>query len=330
MSYADEAQGNTSGKLGRVTSNQTFYGKKAEGWFFYNEKYDKKKKKKVEKKKKPVAKAQTQPKKKPVKVPVKPVYSGPPPLSSAWLKVNLPKYLNKALDDPSPQNVRAYLILQKVALDKSERFTDMSKRVSVTDPILDELTRRPFSTSGVNVASAIASMKGENEMKKMGKRMGLWVFYANSAHCPYCNLIGQLLSAQQRLYGFKVLPISLDGTPPPSNFPVVNGYRIDHGQAKKMNVVATPAIYLVNIAKKEYISVGQGSAMSLPELKSRIFLAALQKHWITNDEYAQAMPNNNINMLSDSDKLLTTTDKNGFVKPGDVVKYIEKSFGKEK
>jgi len=95
-----------------------------------------------------------------------------------------------------------------------------------------------------------------------------------------------------------------------------------------MNVVATPAIYLVNISKKENISVGQGSSMSLPELKSRVFLAALQKHWITNDEYAQSMPNNNINLLSDSDKLLTTTDKDGFVKPADVVKYIEGSYGK--
>jgi len=202
MSYADESATQSSSKQGMVTSNQDFYGKKSEGWFFYNEKYDKKKKK-LEKKKTPVAKAQSQPKKEPLKTPVKPVYSGPPPLSSAWLKVNLPKYLNKALDDPSPQNVRAYLILQKVALDKSERFTDMSKRISVTDPVLDELTRRPFASSGVNVAAAVANEKGEKVMKQMGKTMGLWVFYKDSAHCPYCNLVGQLISAQQRLYGFK-------------------------------------------------------------------------------------------------------------------------------
>jgi len=316
--------------LGKVTSPKTFYGKQKEGWFFYNEKYDKKKKKHEEKKKpSTVVKAQPKQQEKPIPK-TKPVYTGPPPLSAAWMKVNLPKYMNRALDDPSPQNVRAYLILQKVSIDKTQRFTNMASRVTVTDPVLDELTRRPFATSGVNVAASIADDKGNKIMKNMGKFMGLWVFYRDPAHCQYCNLVGQLTTAFQRIYGFKVLPVSLDGTLPPAGFPVKYGYRFDNGQSKEMNVVATPAIFLVNTAQKDFISVGQGSSMSIPELKQRVFLAALQKHWISNEQYAQAMPNNDIKLLSDSDKMLTVTDKTGFVDPEQIVNYIEKSFGKRR
>lgn len=317
QSYSDEG-------FGEVTSPKTFYGEHHKGWFFYNEKYDKEKKKKkqVSEPKPPVKPVtRTEPKRE-EKQPAKRVYSGPAPLSAAWLKVNLPKYLNKALDKPTLQNVKAYLLLQKVALDKSERFTDMSHRITVTDPLLDEMTRHPFASSGVNVAAAMASQGGENLIRKMAGKMALWAFYSDSAHCPYCNLVGQLLGAFKRIYGFRVLPISLDGTPPPVGFPVGNGFRVDSGQSKGMNVVATPAIYLVNIVKHEYISVGQGTSMSIPELKQRIFLAALQKHWITNDQYAKTLPNNNIPLLSDS-TVLHPEGGTGFVKPEQVIKFIE-------
>ena len=46
----------------------------------------------------------------------------PQPLSSAWLKQNLEHYLNQAIDDPSPENVAAFYYLQRVMMDKAERF----------------------------------------------------------------------------------------------------------------------------------------------------------------------------------------------------------------
>jgi conjugal transfer pilus assembly protein TraF len=50
--------------------------------------------------------------------------SGPAPLSAAWLRANLERFRDQAIDDPSPRNVALYLYLQRLVLDKAERFAE--------------------------------------------------------------------------------------------------------------------------------------------------------------------------------------------------------------
>jgi len=302
-----------------VASDQSFFGRHREGWFFYNEKIDPEKKKEKKLEPRPEQQARQEPPKEEM-TPEK-RYSGPPPLSAAWLKVNLPKYLNAALDNPSPENVRTYLLLQKLSLDKSTKFSEMAQRVSLTDPMLDEVTRRPLATSGTHIAGAIARKKSEALLTDMAKSMGLFVYY--SRNCPYCGLTGALVSAYKRLYGFTVLPISLDGSAPPEGFPLDSGWRVNNGQAEKMKVAASPAIYLVNVEKNDFISVAQGSSISMEEMKQRVLLAALQKHWITDDQYKSALPNNNVPLLTDSGGEWVATDPHGFVNQSEIVKLFE-------
>ena len=83
-----------------------FRSHRDEGWFFYKDPKDLEKK---EKPKQQVKKSPSLPKpteKDRPKDAVKTVYSGPPPFSAAWLKVMLPRYLNRALDDPTPTMCR--------------------------------------------------------------------------------------------------------------------------------------------------------------------------------------------------------------------------------
>ena len=76
----------------------------------------------------------------------------PQPLSVAWLRKNLEKYRDEAIDAPSPENVAAYFNLQRVMMDKAHRFTDVAHEVVISDPRLDENVRRPISSFAVQAA----------------------------------------------------------------------------------------------------------------------------------------------------------------------------------
>jgi hypothetical protein len=59
----------------------------------------------------------------------------PAPLSAAWLRANLERFRDQAIDDPSPRNVALYLYLQRLVLDKAERFAEATQRAVWADPL---------------------------------------------------------------------------------------------------------------------------------------------------------------------------------------------------
>ena len=83
----------------------------------------------------------------------------PEPLTSAWLRKNMETYLNKAIDEPSHENVAAFYYLQRVMMDKAERFTNAARYVVMSDPQLDETVRRPVATYAANEANHQASVR---------------------------------------------------------------------------------------------------------------------------------------------------------------------------
>jgi conjugal transfer pilus assembly protein TraF len=53
----------------------------------------------------------------------------------AWLRDNLPKYKDIAWDNPTIENLRAFLYLQRFAIDRSEQLADIAElAVVVTCP----------------------------------------------------------------------------------------------------------------------------------------------------------------------------------------------------
>lgn len=297
-----------------VTSKHSFFGRGDEGWFFYKERFPPEKKKLKPKSPKPVTKQPEQAKTRETRQFAK----GPVPFSAAWLKINLPKYLNLALDHPTETNVRAYLLLQKLSLDKSSRFALMAQSVSITDPLLDAVSRRPLATSGTHVAAGVANLKRDRLLKDLSKRVGIWAFYAGQ--CPYCHLLGKTLAALERNYGFTVMPVSMDGSQPPAEFPNRDQHRVDSGQSGVLGVKQSPAVVLINVQTGEHVSIVQGSMLSFDGAKDRILLAAMQKGWITKAQYIESTPENPVPYLS-ADTLASKTD--GFISPEQVVSLFE-------
>jgi len=258
-----------------------FYDQHERGWFWYEPLPEKIK---PEKKKKP----------KPNIVQIQPAPTPeqtskaqePKPLSAEWLSVNLPKYRRRALDTPSDTNVRAYMYLQRVSIDKADKFAAVSQRVVQGNRVLDEYAQYPQGTSFVQAMQQDATNFRDNILRDMAKDTGLIFFFESK--CPYCRLEVKVLKTMQRLYGIDIVPVSLDNKPLPGNpFP---DFRNANGVGEHLGITSTPTIVLAH--PPDGMQVIAHGLLSLEELKSRMLSVAAQRGWINPAAYERTKPSN--------------------------------------
>lgn len=219
----------------------------------------------------------------------------PTPLSSEWLRQNLDRFRDLAMDDPTPENVERYMLLQRYAVDKADRFSTTWMQVVRNSPYLDESVARPLSTAGKNTTQAkILEFRGALLKQLAARGIGIWYFYR--ADCPYCVRQDSSLAIVERVHGFPVLPISMDGLPPPTD--AFARYVVDSGQAEALGVNGTPTLYLNNTrdGSVERLTVGLRAA---DEIEDALIHAARRANWITEDEYVRATQGRAIPLLVD-------------------------------
>ncbi len=250
-----------------------FYERKGEGWFWYRE---------------PKPALPAEPVESPLPTPIPPAAPAPeaapmsaaaPPLSAAWMREHLDRYRDRAIDEPTPENVAAYFYLQRIVLDKSSKFASVAQRVVQGDPFLDEITQRPTATFGANLANKAAGEARDALLRRIGQLAAVWFFYRSD--CPYCEAQAPLLDLMGSRYGFTVLAVSLDGKALPGGF--FPRYRPDSGQARALGVRATPALFLVRPEGPAFAPVAQG-VLSLAQLQERFVLAAVTAGWVSEAE----------------------------------------------
>jgi len=251
--------------------SEGYFDRHAEGWFWYRDPPAP-----PEPKEPPPPSPPEAPPPPPVKIEAPPSVSPPPPPfgSAAWLRENMPRFRDRAIDDPNPDNVRAYYVVQRLALDKASAFTDMAQRVVIGDPLLDETMRRPTATAGANKMNAVAGEATDAQLKAIAGTAGIWFFFRSD--CPYCSQQAPILKMLERAYGFDVVAISLDGGALPGNdFP---NFKRDDGHAAQLGVERTPTIYLVR--PPDGFQQIAGGMVSLQDLRRRILTASLNAGWI--------------------------------------------------
>jgi conjugal transfer pilus assembly protein TraF len=203
----------------------------------------------------------------------------PVALSSAWLRKNMETYLNQAIDNPSHENVAAFYYLQRVMMDKAERFTNAARYVVMSDPQLDETVRRPIATYAANEANHQAGVAAERALKDIAGQAGILFFFRSD--CAYCHVQAPILSMLEKAYGFKIYAVSLDGLPMPNG--LFSNFKLDRGQAALLGVEQTPALFLMK-PPKQIVPLSQG-VLSLEEMTSRILLAGKEAGWIEPSQY---------------------------------------------
>lgn len=193
------------------------------------------------------------------------------PFSAAWLREKLPILLDKAMTDPTEENVRAYKYAERMMLDMSMNFADQSQRVVKNDPMLDANVRFPISTMARQSALYQIDKAKEAIIQDLTSKGGIWFFF--DTKCRFCESQFKVIKLLEEKYGIETRYISLDG----NVFQGMNRkkVRFDKGatKAKMLGVKITPATFLTLPPDKTAL-VSHG-ASSLDELEEKIVTAAI-------------------------------------------------------
>ena len=301
-----------SAEAARITDRETsvveaWYGRKSEGWHWYKDPV----KEEPEEVLPPEPPEEPQKEKKedrivplvtPAPAPAQAKPDEPVAFSQAWLQKMIPVYLMNAVDNPTPENIEAFYVLQRIAMDKAERFARMAEQVRVGNRLIDETFRRPTSNFGLQDIDKEADRRTAELLAKVADFSGLFFFFKEG--CPFCERQAPIIKELERK-GFSVIAVSLDGgTLHTARFDRVVR---DNGQAALLNVQSTPAVFLANPKTGTIALLGE-SLMAQPELERRILLVAARNEWITQEELAQTRhesdPGNAVDLSRDLPKLV--------------------------
>lgn len=194
----------------------------------------------------------------------------PSPTASAQLEAitaELRELKAKAILEPSPDNVIAYIRFQRAQLDRSSIFSDVWQRALWQGPELDYTLQRPVSTLGKRQWTDARKADRDRLMASLSQRYGLFYFFAQS--CGPCEVMSPIIKSVADTYGITVRAISTDGGPS-RTFP---RYSVETNQRARMGLEGktTPAIVLWDSVTARPIPIGYG-VMSADELQDRIFL----------------------------------------------------------
>jgi conjugal transfer pilus assembly protein TraF len=173
----------------------------------------------------------------------------------------------KAILEPTPANVTAYIRFQREQLDRASLFSDVWQRAIWQDPELDYTLQRPVSTLGKRQWQDARTAERNAAMASLGKRYGLFYFFAQS--CGACEVMSPIVQSVASTWHITVRAISTDGGPS-RHFP---NYTVETNQRARMGLEpkVTPAVVLWDAAKSRAIPIGYG-VMSADELQDRIYL----------------------------------------------------------
>lgn len=196
----------------------------------------------------------------------------PAPTSSATSQLDaitatLRELKAKAILEPTPANVTAYIRFQRAQLDRASLFSDVWQRAIWQDPELDYTLQRPVSTLGKRQWQDSRSAERNAAMAQLSERYGLFYFFAQS--CGACEVMSPIVQSVASTWHIAVRAISTDGGPS-RHFP---NYTVETNQRSRMGLEPkiTPAVVLWDAQTGRPIPIGYG-VMSADELQDRIYL----------------------------------------------------------
>lgn len=206
-------------------------------------------------------------------------------INSAWLKENLPKLLNTAIDDPSTENISNYYYAQRLAIDKANAFSDQTKEFFMFEEQLSESNRRPNSSNALFAHKVKTNKDKAKVFNSLFDKAGLWMFYRSD--CPYCHQQFPAMESLAKIMGVDVLAISMDGILLDKEFPGVK-HVIDPNMtlSRKFQVNITPTTMLVSNDGQHFQTIKYGMA-SGSELVQRALYAAKRMNLISEEQFVK-------------------------------------------
>lgn len=261
-----------------IAEDRTFFDKSSEGWFWYQDPPEEEEPPEpptpplVEPEPIPEPELITQP------APIPPP-PGPIPGSVAFLREAMPIALDVATDNPSPENVERYFLLQKQAVDKSEVFAEVAKMVTTGHPELDEGRRRPRQDTFAKELEKQAEEREREVLTNFFRNHALVMFMDKK--CSSCGLMAENFYRMQQTHGLVWQSISLDGTLLPPE--ISDAQSFDAGLSEKLGVTQGGAVFIA-IPPNQFIPVTWNPTGGA-EIADRVLLVARRAGLITDEEF---------------------------------------------
>jgi len=219
----------------------------------------------------------------PQTAPASPATSEHAPLSVFWLQEKLEESRIAAIDNPTRENVEFYVYLQKIAMDKAEKFAIMSQQVALVNPDLDESYDNPTSTFVRRARLDARDSEQQRVLRALAEEVGIYYFYRSD--CAYCARQNPILKRLEAEYGLRILPIAIDHLP--SHDGAFPNWIPDQGQAQALGVTVTPTLYLFRPPNEAaFLAAG---LQSETQLIKRLFQVAEASGWLPREDMEKAM-----------------------------------------
>ena len=185
---------------------------------------------------------------------------GPAPMTVAWFRENHDKFLHRAIDDPTDENIKAYHILHNAMMDKVRSFADQAQRVGWQNGAFEAASRRP-STARTNVQRQSAyrelTQTAFDNIQTQGG--GIWFFHDEGLQSK--NMAEDLRRFGRR-HDVDMIAFSMgEGILPESYRQAFSDIRLNEGQAQAAGVTHAPAVVIALPPDKLHI-LAHGSVSS--------------------------------------------------------------------
>lgn len=209
------------------------------------------------------------------------------PLSTEWFKVNFKVLQNRAIDDPSKENLQALLYAERVMMDKSETFARKKNYYQSVMPSLQEGIRLPMTNSSSVAFRAFKAEQRQKALEEISNHAGLVFFYDHD--CSHCDSMVPLVNRLYRQNKQKVYVIAknLNGQSIKRLDPKIEIYP-DEGQSETFKISVWPAIVMLR-PPLDVLVVAQG-ALFYSELEKRLVNIAFEANILTDDWYYRIYP----------------------------------------
>lgn len=186
-----------------------------------------------------------------------------PTAQMATIRKIIERSLNKAILDPTVDNIRDYIALQNKISNQSTKFANSWQKTLLAYPGLNYSFAHPTNMAAKQIYLDAYQDKETKAIVAFFKNKGMFFFYSST--CPYCQKFAPIIKAFAQKYDIALVPITIDGI----SLPEFPNSRSDLGQAKKFKVNSFPALFAVNPYSDKALPISYGF-ISESDLRQRI------------------------------------------------------------
>lgn len=302
------------------SADSRFFQDRERGWFWRELCSERQKQKKDE--------ASIPPAQPPVaEAPPAPKQEKPADIDVAWLRENLPKLLDKALNTNDEKDIRAFQYALQVALEMSTGFAEKASLMAELDPVLNATNKVPMATGAILERMVSSEKHTQSALDRLFREKAvLWYFYRST--CEFCEMQERVLYEIKKKYPHVLIyAISLDGKPGHHFADFIDDSSGDISSHFHVSIVPTMALTF----PPDQVNIISQGFMSLSGLERRMLAVALFQNELRDEEKQVLFPNYNDDPITDDLKGIASDDPEALARnlAETLIKYRTGSHSKE-